>query len=221
MVYANGALNIYNVNNISASGSHFIADSVFFSPLGGGVSFDATTLDANGNAFFNAPSGVNFNNSTINADFALLNVFGTGSISINNTTINTPTGLTAGSAGDLDVAGSTLTTDAGSGAVKLASNSGSVSITGTSIATHYLTVNSGDGILLDASGKTLFATGAGATAAFSAPNLITINNADFSSFGVINMAANTITMANDKLSDIANFGTNRYSNVNGLRSMVG
>jgi hypothetical protein len=99
-------------------------------------------------------------------------------------------------AGDINVTGSTLTSDAGSGSVKLASNSGSVSITGTSIATHYLTVNSGDGILLDASGKTLFASGAGATAAFSAPNLITVNNSDFSSFSVVNMAANTIALNN-------------------------
>jgi hypothetical protein len=57
-------------------------------------------------------------------------------------------------------------------------------------------VNSGDGILLDASGRTLTASGEGATANFTAPNLITVNNADFSSFSVVNMAANTINLFN-------------------------
>jgi hypothetical protein len=82
-----------------------------------------------------------------------------------------------------------------------------VNITDTCITAHYLTVNSGDGILLDASGRTLTASGEGATASFTAPNLITVNNADFSSFSVLNMAANTIVLVGDTLAAISNFGT--------------
>jgi hypothetical protein len=71
----------------------------------------------------------------------------------------------------------------------------------TSIQAHYLTLNSGDSILLDCSGHTLAATGAGATANFTAPNLVTVNNTDLSSYGVVNMAANTIVLKNVAFGD--------------------
>ena len=71
-----------------------------------------------------------------------------------------------------------------------------MNIDNTSITAHYLTVNSGDGILLDASGHTITASGEGATANFTAPNSITIKNADFSSFSTVNMAANTLVLYN-------------------------
>lgn len=93
--------------------------------------------------------------------------------------------------------GNTLTTDAGSGEVNITAG-GALTVNTTTIQAHYLTLNSGDSILLDAAGRTLKATGPGATANFTAPNLITVNNADFSSFGAVNMAANTLN-----LSDVA------------------
>ena len=88
----------------------------------------------------------------------------------------------------------TITTDAGSGEVNLTSRSGSLTVAATSIQAHYLTLNSGDNILLDCNGRTLTATGPGATAAFTAPNLITVNHTDFAGYGVVNMAANTIVL---------------------------
>jgi len=75
---------------------------------------------------------------------------------------------------------------------------GKLTVNATTIQAHYLTLNSGDSILLDAAGRTLTATGPGTKANFTAPNLITVNNANFSNFGVVNMAANTIN-----LSDVA------------------
>ena len=66
-----------------------------------------------------------------------------------------------------------INTAAGSGTVTLTSRTGSLSVTATSIQAHYLTLNSGDSILLDASGRSLTATGHGATASFTAPNLVT------------------------------------------------
>ena len=103
----------------------------------------------------------------------------------------------------------TITTDAGSGQVTLSSSSGSVNVLRTDIQTHFLTLNSGDRILLDATGKTLSATGAGAAANFTAPNLITVNNANLAAFGEVNMIANTIVVRNVTFGDgsVNNFGT--------------
>jgi hypothetical protein len=84
------------------------------------------------------------------------------------------------------------------GSVTLTSNTGLLDVKNTSVQTHLLTLNSGDGILLDASGRTLIGVGQNATANFTAPNYVTVNNADFGSFGTVNMAANTIN-----LSDVA------------------
>lgn len=110
----------------------------------------------------------------------------------------------------------TVNVDAASGSVTMSSSSGSINVTDTSITAHYLTLNSGDGILLDASGQTLVASGAGATANFTAPNIITANNADFSSFTELNVKANTIVMASDTLASVSNFGTQTGQvNVNG------
>lgn len=100
-------------------------------------------------------------------------------------------------------------TDPATGHVTLSAPNGNLSVSGTSIQTHYLTLNSGDSILLDAQGHTLTSTGPGATATFTAPNLVTIQNTDFSSFGSVNAAANTITLVNTILNpDVPNnFGT--------------
>ena len=149
----------------------------------------------------------------------------------NNATINT--GLTTFTAPQavniLFDAGATLqfnaiNTDPGSGQVTISSSSGSLTVEDTSIQAHYLTVNSGDSILLDGSGKTFSASGAGATANFTAPNLVTLNNANLSAYGVVNLAANTITIDGVTFgaSSIDNFGTKTGQvNVNGTQTPGG
>jgi hypothetical protein len=99
------------------------------------------------------------------------------------------------SGGDITVAGATITAEPDAGTVSLQASSGSVTVQNTSIRAGYLTINSGDGILLDGTGATF--TGSGAVN-LTAPNLTTVNNANFSSFPVVNMAANTLN-----LSDVA------------------
>jgi hypothetical protein len=91
--------------------------------------------------------------------------------------------------------GNRLIADAGNGEVNVTAQNGSLTVNATSIQAHYLTLNSGDSILLDASGRTLTATGPGATANFTAGNLITVNNANLTSYGVVNMAANTLNLS--------------------------
>lgn len=97
-----------------------------------------------------------------------------GDVSIDHSVVDAPTELTITSAGNS-------------------------AVTRTSITTHYLTVNSGDGILLDGSGGALTGSGSGATASFTAPNLISVSQADFSSFSTVNMAANTINLSDVNL----------------------
>ena len=113
-----------------------------------------------------------------------------------NVGVSDPSGVNVGLS-----SATTINTDAGTGHVTLSSRLGSVTILNTSIKTHFLTLNSGDSILLDARGKTLTATGTGATATFTAPNLVSLNNADFTGFGIVNLAANTINLYNVAFGD--------------------
>ena len=78
-----------------------------------------------------------------------------------------------------------------------------MTVLNTDIQAHYLTLNSGDSILLDAGGKTLAATGPGATASFTAPKLVSVNNANLAAYGVVNMAANTINLINVAFGDFS------------------
>jgi hypothetical protein len=103
---------------------------------------------------------------------------------------------------DVIIEDTTINTDPTHGSVTMTSSDGPINVTGTSIRTHVLTLNSGDGILLDGSGQKFTTSGSGATANFTAPNQITVNNADLTSFATVNMIANTIT-----LTDVA-FGKN-------------
>lgn len=147
---------------------------------GSTISFaNNTTIDSAGHITLTAPNSVNISSA--------------GDVAI---------GFTDPISGNFGLSGPTsINTDPGSGQVTLSSSSGSVAVLHTDIQTHYLTLNSGDRILLDASGKTLSATGPGATASFTAPNLVSVNNADMSSFGVVNMAAKTINLVNVAFGD--------------------
>jgi hypothetical protein len=225
LVDAAGSLTLNARNSISVTESQLTSDTALLTALTGFISFDGATLDASSHSIFIAPLAINLNNSTLNSDFVTLSGTASASISINNTVINAPSSIVADTARDLNVTGTTiaagvrspktpetgsaLNTDPASGVISLSSVDGSVNVSGTSLTAHYLSLNSGDGILLDAAGHTLYASGPGATAKFSAPNLITVRNADFSSFAVVNMAANTIVLANDTFSTsgIYNFGT--------------
>jgi hypothetical protein len=91
---------------------------------------------------------------------------------------------------------SILTTTAKNGQVTLSSRNSTLTVNNTSIKTHVLTLNSGDQILLDASGRTLTGTSTGSSANFTAPNLIDVKNADFTSWAVVNMIAHTINLVN-------------------------
>jgi hypothetical protein len=103
------------------------------------------------------------------------------------------------SGSDVIIEDTTINTDPSKGSVTMTSSDGDINLTGVSITTHTLTLNSGDGILLDGSGQTFTASGKGSSANFTAPNQIQVQNADLSSFTAINMAADTINLINVNL----------------------
>ena len=98
---------------------------------------------------------------------------------------------------------SIITADADNGSLEFTSTHGSVNVTGTSLQAKYLTINSGDGILLDGT-SSAFSAGAGATANFTAANLVDLKNADFTQFAVMNISAPTVNLLNVKFDKFVN-----------------
>ena len=142
-------------------------------------------INDSGNVGLTSGSTINLDNSSIE---------GSGHVVLKAPTAINITGgpdIEFGQPGDND-----LITSASSGSVTISATPGKLTVMNTSIQAHFLALNSGDSILLDASGHTLTATGAGATANFTAPNLVTVNNANLAAYGVVNMAANTINLFN-------------------------
>lgn len=187
-------------------------------------------IEAVGDLTLNSHGDLHLSQSRLAANSIALNTSGSGKVSLDRSVVDAPGGLTVASAGDVSITRSTINSSAASGTVSLGSAAGSATITDTSITARYLTVNSGDGILLDAGGRTLAASGLGAAATFTAPNLITINKADFSSFGVVNMAANTINLSDVNLGrsavtlrsllGLVNVGSSQSGYVNFIQNVV-
>jgi hypothetical protein len=175
-----------------------------FSLIGGnGISFaPGVTVQANAGDFeVSTPGALTLSAVTLANDTGMIGLVSGSEINVENgASINTPGHITMTAPVAVNISGAnvgvdntTIITDPNSGQVNL-NGSSSVSISSTSIQTHYLTVNSGDGILLDGTGETFAASGANSSASFTAPNSITINNADFSSFAILNLIANTVTV---------------------------
>ncbi len=167
------------------------------------------TLTANvGDFEIAAPGAMTLNGDTILNNVGDIGITSGSVLNIQNgVTINNPglitltapeaVNITSDSDVDVGVNGTRIITDSSDGHVTLSSRFGSVTVTDTSIQTHFLTLNSGDSILLDGSGKTFSASGAGSTANFTAPNLITVNNTDLTAFQLLNLSSKTLVFVND------------------------
>jgi hypothetical protein len=180
-----GTLDVQN-SSLHAAGSVSIT---------GGSSVAITALAAPG-------GNVTVNNSSITADSGSASIVSTGgalsvtggSLSAANSagasvTLSGQTGAT--------VAGTAITTDPVNGSVNISSAAGSITVNnGTSIQAGYLTLNSGDGILLDGTGATFTGSGPASSVNMTATTAISVNNADFSSFATVNMASHTINLQN-------------------------
>ncbi|MBW8863538.1 MAG: FecR domain-containing protein [Verrucomicrobia bacterium] len=142
-----------------------------------------------------AIGNIAINNATLGSDSMFLKSLN-GTLGIDSTlaSVNSFGSFTAHKT--ITVNNSILSASTGTGMIGFISDSGSVNITGTSIQAQYLSVNSGDGILLDGTGQVFASTGAGSTANFTAVNLAAFNNLDLSQFKNVNVIANTINLHN-------------------------
>ena len=161
---------------------------------GSDIALNNSSVNVFGNVTFNSVGNLTLDHSAIVADTLFINPVG-GTVLLDSSTLDINYYLVMTAAGTIDINNSILKTSPDSGNLAITSTAGSVNLLGNAIQAHFLTVNSGDGILLNGSGGSLTAAGAGATANFTAPNLITVNNADFSSFSELNMVANTIVLS--------------------------
>ena len=180
-----GTLNVQN-SSLHAAGSVSIT---------GGSSVAVTALPAPG-------GNVTVNNSSITADSGSASIVSTGgALSVTGGSLNAAN--SAGASTTLSgqtgatVAGTAITTDPVNGSVNISSAAGSITVNnGTSIQAGYLTLNSGDGILLDGTGATFTGSGPASSVNMTATTAISVNNADFSSFATVNMASHTINLQN-------------------------
>jgi len=200
---AGGNLNLFSVGNVTLTGASAAARNIFFSSLAGNLTLDGSTLASSGHQIFIASGAINVQQSTIRSSDVVFVGNQASTITVNDSRIEADSGVLQIAYGRSFTSQNSVLQSADTVAVR----ADEISLTGTAVQCHFLTLNSGDGILLDAQGKALTGIGNGAAATLTAPNLITVNNADFSSFATLNMVANTITLNGDTLAPISNFGT--------------
>jgi hypothetical protein len=190
LLNAGGNLNINSVHNITLDHSTATAGSIFFSTLAGVLTLESSTLTSSGHVIFSTANEIDLKNSTITTGDVVIGGSFVAKVNINSSTITTTAGtLLVSYATDFIVRNSTLESSD-----KVEIDAAAIDFGSTSVRTHFLTLNSGDGILLDASGKTLTGVGAGSTATFNARGNIDLTHADLGSFANVNLAANTINL---------------------------
>ena len=225
-VMAAGKVTAMSGNNITLDSSLLGGTSAFLTSLGGSITLDNSTIDTSAFTILFAPISISIlDNTVISSDFVTLNATGPSTITIDNSVIDGKSSIVANSVNDINITGgapseeshsshphfpvpaiSALNVNPNSGSITLSTVSGSINIDHTTIATHFLTLNSGDGILLDGAGNlnTFVTSVNGATANLTARGTVALNNADFSPFATVNIAANTINLYNVHFNGLVN-----------------
>jgi hypothetical protein len=196
-----------SVTGNSTLTSGFESNMIF--QAGTSLTVNGATLNADpvfGEVFMTSDTdSIMVQNASITAGAVSMTAFGSsGSITVQNTSITTPgITMTSGStSGSITVQNSIINAPTVTMTAPSASPSDLITVNqNTSITTSTLTLNSGDGILLDGTGG-LNGGGSG-TATLTAPanfnnpsSTLTVNNADFSSFSTVNMAGYTVYLTN-------------------------
>jgi hypothetical protein len=206
-----------------ANGASIRADvSNFTWQSPGDLTFNAASIrNASGNTSFHLGSDLTFNSSSLDTA-ASLTADVVGDISLNISTLHSDTMILTSSAGSLNFSGSgisinsfanftadqSITADSSSftaNSLVFNTKSGSVNLTRNNIQSQYLSVDSGDGILLDGATQVLNV----GSATLRAKNDATVRSADLSNIALLNMSANTITVADSTFSSTGSysFGT--------------
>jgi hypothetical protein len=183
------ALDVSSDTGISISGASSLTSEggIFIEGDPGGASAPVSitgnsilTTGTESNLVIQAGTALTVNGATFNADPVFGSVFmssDTGTLSVQNASINS---------GFIDL--------------RTFSTAGSIAVQHTAITTNNLTLNSGDGILLDCNGLPPTGTGASPQVNLTDTGVsgssLTVNNTDFTSFPTVNMTAHTINLAN-------------------------
>jgi hypothetical protein len=189
-------ISISGASNLTSSGGMFIDGDPSGASTPVSITGNSTLTSGTGsNLVIQAGTALTVNGATFNADPVSGSVYmssDTGSISVQSASLNSDY---------IDL--------------RTFSTAGSVTVKNTAITTNNLTLNSGDGILLDCNG--LPPTGTGSLPQVNLTDMgisgssLTVNHTDFSSFATVNMTAHTINLSN------VNFGgtsaVNFYSNI--------
>jgi hypothetical protein len=203
LLYGGGRVGLTSGGGISVMGSSIVGGYATLAASKGGIQFENATLSAQTDAAFTAGGAMNFNNSTLSADTLRVTGSGTATINTINSVFQAAQTVLLSAPGEVSINGAgtdgepvTEGSALSATSVTVRSDKGNVGMRDTSVAAQFLTLNSGDGILLDSGGRRFTASGEVSRASFTAPNLITVNNTDLSAFSVVNMAANTINLYN-------------------------
>jgi hypothetical protein len=124
---------------------------------------------------------------------------------VNNSTITCNQSALFSAANDVDVNNSVISANTGSGAVNFTSTKHSVNLNNDSVQANFLTVNSGDGILLSGTGHSFgFISG---NANLTAVNKATLQNGDLSGFAQMTVSAKTINLMDVNFSHTVNLNS--------------
>jgi len=173
-------VSISGASSLTSAGGMFIAGDLSGASAPVSITGNSTlTSGSSSNLVIQAGTALTVNGATFNADPVFGSVYmssDTGSVSVQNASIT-------------------------SSLVNLRNfgTAGSITVKTTSITTASLTLNSGDGILLDGTGATINGGGSGTanlTAAGGSGGSLTVKATDFSSYSTVNMAAHTINLTN-------------------------
>ena len=167
------------------------------------ISVANSAVSAYGNVSIVGGGNFSLDHTVINCDTVLMTPIG-GSLTLDYGTFNIGHFGVVAANGDVNITHSSFNTSPDYGVVNISSKSGSANVSSTAITTHFLTLNSGDGILLDGNGGSFTATGNGATANLMAVNTADIKNNNFTGFSVLNITAHTVVLANNAFDNTVN-----------------
>jgi len=180
-----------------------------------------STVSANNNVNLTAQD-VNVGDSIISGGNSV-DINATGSVTLSSTTTpdtsvtsagtGSGAGISVTAADGITVSGTSLSANTTSGTVALNNASGEVVVNnGSTIQTAYLTVDSGDGILLDGSsghysGNTMNLSTSLGTAAddTSGDHTVTVQYTDLSGFASMNVQGHTVNLNNDNFSSTSSY----------------
>ncbi|HTB84814.1 MAG TPA: FecR domain-containing protein [Candidatus Sulfotelmatobacter sp.] len=179
--------------------------NTYFATGTGGVLFNNCTVRMNGNLGVQTLGDASFIGTGLTANSSTVDA--AGSINLSGGSAVTMIAFGAFTAGkDITINGANFLSDPNNGAMNFSAKNGSINVSGSSFNTSFLSLNSGDGILLDGTGQT-FTGGANAQASFSTTGssaAVSLSNADFTHYAQTSIASQTVNLYNVAFNNVVN-----------------